>query len=91
MSWYGVLMSMRAVRTPGGEPTFNVGFRAKADLFRRITEVAARLNVTKNHLLTAIVDHELSLVEDGVPVWWDEWVNRHVEQQASLIESEGGL
>lgn len=89
MSWYGVLMSMRAVRTPGGEPTFNVGFRVNADLFRRVTEVAARLNVTKNHLLTGIVDHELGSGEP--PQWWDEWMNRQVEQQASLLESEGGL
>lgn len=79
---------MKRSRLPSGIPTLAVTVRVPLELGQAIDDAARKLNVTKSKLLVNVLDYELGSGEP--PQWWDEWMNRHMEQQASLLESEGG-
>ena len=83
------VMIMKRSRLPSGIPTLAVTVRVPLELGQAIDDAARKLNVTKSKLLVNVLDYELGSGEP--PPWWDEWVNRQAEQQASLLESEGGL
>lgn len=46
----------------------------------KVEEVSATLGVSKNALIVSVLDH-LELDPDGVPPWWDDYVNRPKQGQ----------
>lgn len=83
------VMGMKRSRLPSGIPTLAVTVRVPLELGRAIDDAARKLNVTKSKLLVNVLEHELG--SGDPPRWWDAWIQQQAEQQASLLESEGGL
>lgn len=74
-----------ATRQPPG-PTVNIGLRGPEDLKQWLDAVAATLGMKRNNLVVRMLEREMDLANESVPVWSGELTDQ--PDQARLIEGD---
>lgn len=79
---------MRRIRVSPGRPTISVGLRVSVPLSQSLNAMASKLGVTKNLLVTTILEHELAQTDGEPPTWWEVWQQQRFEQDPLIGDGD---